>query len=406
MQRYPNNCSGKILFSALITLVITISIAATGYWYYSTHSSSAKTANASSNLAGNRSSMRKRHSFGNMTVPVYAGVTSSSDVSVYLHALGTVVANASVTVTSRATGALEKLYFTEGQYVKKGQLLASLDDRGFQATLAQYQGELAQNQALLKDAQLTLTRYQGLYREDSLSQQDLQEQTAKVGQYQGMVQSDKAQIDSARLNIDYTQIRAPISGYTGLRSVDPGNLVNSNDTELVTITQTQPIAVTFNIPQTNIPDVLHGLRHGQSFAVSVFNQTGSKELAQGKLKFMSNKIDSTTGTVKLKALFENSQQQLYPNQFVNVRLRIKQLHNVVVVPKAAVQLSDDGDFVFVIDKNNKVHRQVVTTGPIDGVDRIVITSGVKTGEQVVTTGVDNLSNGSVVSIIAADKAAQ
>ncbi|REG83869.1 efflux RND transporter periplasmic adaptor subunit [Marinomonas pollencensis] len=335
----------------------------------------------------------------NQVTAVYADKASQADVAVFLDALGTVKANTSVTVTSRITGEMQKVFFREGQYVTAGQLLAQIDDRSYQATLAQYQGELAQNAALLKSAQATLTRYQQLAKEDSISIQAVQEQAATVGQYQGIVATDKAQIDAAKLDIEYAKIHSPISGYTGLLDVDQGNLVTADSTSIVTVTQINPITVTFNIPQAQLQPVLQGLRKKQLFEVTVFNQTGEQELAQGELTNISNSVDSDTGTVKLKAQFNNDNEILYPNQFVNVRMKVAQLTNAVVIPKAALQRNDEGDFVFIIAADNKVHKQTITTGPVDGEDRIVALTGVTAGDQLVTTGIDNLIEGSKVRVI-------
>lgn len=335
----------------------------------------------------------------NQVTAVYADKASQADVAVYLDALGTVKANTSVTVTSRVTGEMQKVLFNEGQYVQAGDVMAQIDDRSYQATLAQYQGELAQNAALLKSAQATLERYQQLAKEDSISAQDVQEQAATVGQYQGLVATDKAQIVAARLDIEYAKIHAPISGYTGLLDVDQGNLVTADSTSIVTITQVNPIAVTFSIPQARLQSVLQGWRKNQSFQVFVFDQIGKQTLAQGKLANISNSVDSDTGTVKLKALFNNDNETLYPNQFVNVRMKIAQLNQAVVIPKAALQLNDSGDFVFVINADNSVHKQMVNVGPVADEDTIVALSGVKVGDKLVTTGIDNLIEGSKVKII-------
>lgn len=397
MQKNSYRSSGKILLPVLIVLIVIVA-GGGWYWYSQIHHQAELSTQAQNKKPGQKG---HKQSMGDIsrTQPVYAGNVTSASVPVYLEALGSVQASSSVTITSRVSGTLEQVYFTEGQYVKKGQLLARIDDRAYQATLKQYQGNLAQHQALLQDAKLTLTRYQKLYQQDSLSKQDLQGQVAKVGEYLGLVESDQAQIDSAKLDIDYTRIHSPISGYTGLRLTDPGNLVSANSTEILNVAQTRPIAVVFTIAQANLSDVVPGLRKGKTFPVSAYNQTGKTLLDQGKLKFVSNQIDSNTGTVKLKAIFPNSKDTLYPNQFVNVRLQIKTLKNAIVAPKAAVQLSSSGNFVYVIDKNNKVHKKVVVTGPADGSDHIVITKGLKVGQQVVTTGIDDLSEGKQVTIV-------
>ncbi|MDX5630758.1 MULTISPECIES: MdtA/MuxA family multidrug efflux RND transporter periplasmic adaptor subunit [unclassified Brenneria] len=335
---------------------------------------------------------------------VHAGSATQADVPVYLNALGTVTPNATVTVTSRVDGQLMKVYFTEGEKVEAGQLLAQIDPRGYQATLAQYQAELSENQALLKSAQLTLNRYKKLYAQDSLSRQELDTQIATVGQYSGAIKADEAQIAAARLNIEYARITAPISGRVGLRLVDAGNMVTSGDTTgIVTITQTQPAAVTFSVPQSNIPVLLKALHNGQSMPVTAFDQDNKTTLAEGKAQFISNSIDISTGTVQLKALFDNEDEALYANQFVNVRLQIGLLSQATVIPAQALQLSSDGSFVFVINKDDTVTRKVVQTGPSLGEDLQAIIAGVEPGDRVVTEGIERLANGSKVSVVTAEQ---
>jgi len=333
-------------------------------------------------------------------IPVHSGMAKQADVPVYLSALGTVIANATVTVTSRVDGQLMTIYFTEGQSVTKGQLLAQIDPRSYQATLEQYQGNLAQNQALLKSAQLTLARYKTLFALKSLSRQSLDEQTAAVGQYLGTIKSDQAQIDAAKLDLEYARIVAPISGRAGLRLVDAGNMVHSTDTTgIVTITQTQPIAATFSVPQANVPSLLKALHQGHGLPATAIDQDGATVLAQGKLNFISNAIDSDTGSIKLKAIFDNRDERLYPNQFVNIRLQTGTLTQATVVPSQALQLSSDGDFVYIIKPGNTVVRQAVKTGPAFGNDLQAIISGVTPGDQVVTEGIDRLNNGSKVQVM-------
>lgn len=330
---------------------------------------------------------------------VHSGVASSADVPEYLNALGTVIPNASVTVTSRVAGQLEKVFFTEGQKVSAGQLLAQIDPRSYQATLAQYQGDLNQNQALLKSAQLTLVRYQKLAAQDSLSRQDLDTQTATVGQYKGAVAADEAQIASAKLDIEYARITSPISGRVGLRLVDPGNMVQTTDTTgIVVVTQMQPAAVTFSVPQGNIPQLTKVLHGGQSLPATAFDQDNSRALAQGEVKFISNQIDTATGTIELKATFPNEDESLFANQFVNLRLQTNILKNATVIPAQALQLSSDGSFVFVINKDNTVTRKAVTTGPTFGEDQQAILNGVEPGDRLVTEGIDRLTNGSKVQL--------
>lgn len=330
---------------------------------------------------------------------VHSGVATTADVPVYLNALGTVIPNASVTVTSRVDGQLEKVYFTEGQKVEAGQLLAQIDPRSYQATLAQYQGELNENQALLKSAELTLARYRKLAAQDSLSRQDLDTQIATVGQYRGAVAADEAQIASAKLNIEYARITAPVSGRVGLRQVDPGNMVHTSDTTgLVTITQMQPAAVTFSVPQSNIPTLVKALHNGQALPATAFDEDNNRVLAQGEVKFISNQIDTSTGTVELKATFPNENDALYANQFVNLRLQTGTLSQATVIPTQALQLSSDGSFVFIINQDNSVTRKAVQAGPALNDDRQAILSGVQPGDRLVTEGLDRLTNGSKVTV--------
>jgi multidrug efflux system membrane fusion protein len=336
------------------------------------------------------------------SVSVAVGSAGLADVPVTQQALGTVIPNYSVTVTSRVDGELQQVYFNEGQYVKKGQLLAQIDPRAYQATLDQYQGALAENQALLKNAQLTAERYKRLVAKDSLARQDLDTQLASVGQYAGAVKSDQAQIDAARLNLTYARIVSPIDGYAGLRLVDPGNIVQASSTSgIVTVTQTNPIAVTFSIPQAQLAMVLPKVRKGQALPVQALDQLGNTLLAKGTLKFISNEIDTSTGSIKLKALFDNPDERLYPNQFVNVSLQTDTLRNAVVIPAAAVQLSSSGQFVYVV-KDAKASRRAIEVGPSLTVagqaDRTVVSKGVADGEQVVIRGVDRLRDGATVSL--------
>lgn len=333
----------------------------------------------------------------NASITVATDHAGVADVPVIQQALGTVIPNYSVTVTSRVDGELQAVYFTEGQYVKKGQLLAQIDPRAYQATLDQYKGALEENNALLKSAQLTAERYKRLYAKDSLAKQDLDTQVAAVGQYAGAAKTDQAQIDAARLNLQYARIVSPIDGYVGLRLVDPGNIVAaSSTTGIVTVTQTNPIAVTFSLPQAQLASLLPKVRQGQALGVQAMDQLGTAVLATGNLKFISNEIDTATGSIKLKALFDNPQEKLYPNQFVNVKLQTDTLKDAVVIPAAAVQLSSGGHFVYVV-KDAKATRKEVQVGPnIDS--RTVITQGIAMGDEVVTRGIDHLRDGATVEI--------
>lgn len=338
------------------------------------------------------------------TTSVQATTASQNNIPLILSALGTVTASQTVSVTSRIEGHLQEVYFKEGQYVQKGELLAKVDTRSYEATLQQYQGQLAEDQAQLTSAKQTLERYKRLYAQDSIAKQDLDTQTATTAQYEGAIKSDLGQIASAKLNIEYGRIVAPISGYIGIRNVDVGNLVSTDSsTAIATITQTKPIAVVFSIPQTKLDDVVQPIRNGGKLIVKAYDQQGKTVLAEGEVGVISNEIDSTTGTVKLKAIFNNDDNKLFPNQFVNIKLQTGELNNAVVVPSAAVQSSTAGQYVFVIDQKSVAHKVMVKVGPQTEDGKTAILSGVTTGQKVVTMGVDSLGNGSKVNIVTAQK---
>ncbi|MBT0722703.1 efflux RND transporter periplasmic adaptor subunit [Rosenbergiella collisarenosi] len=376
---------------AIVLIIVVVAVVA---WRLFFTQSSSPTGAA----PAGRHAMRGGMGAGGATI-VHAVSAKQADVPVYVSAPGTVIPNASVTVTSRITGQLDKVLFTEGQKVSAGQLLAQIDDRDYQATLAQYQGALAENQALLKNAELTLARYRKLYAQDSLSKQDLESQIATVGQYRGTVQQDIAQINNAKVSISYARITAPVTGRVGLRLVDAGNLVQSGDsTGIVTITQMQPAAVTFSVPQSYVGQLAKKLHQGQALPATAFDQDGTTVLAEGEVRFISNTIDTTTGSVALKAMFTNQDESLFANQFVNLRLQIDQLKQATVVSTQAIQLSSDGSFVFVIRPDNTVVRQAVNTGPLFGNDQQVVLSGIKPGDRLVSEGIDRLTTGSKVTV--------
>ena len=249
-----------------------------------------------------------------------------------------------------------------------------------------------------------MARYKRLYAQDSIAKQDLDTQTATTAQYEGAIKADLGQIASAKLNIEYGRIEAPISGYIGIRSVDVGNLVSTDSsTAIATITQTKPIAVVFSIPQTKLDEVVQPIRNGGKLVVKAYDQQGKTVLAEGSVGVISNEIDSTTGTVKLKATFNNDDNKLFPNQFVNVKLQTGELNNAIVVPSAAVQASTAGQYVFVIDQKSVAHKVMVKVGPQTEDGKTAILSGVTAGQKVVTTGVDSLGNGSKVNIVTAQQ---
>ena len=319
-------------------------------------------------------------------------------LNTFLNALGTVTPYNSVTVRSRVQGQLVEVLFKEGEFVEKGQLLARIDPRAYEAALSKTLGQQQQNVALLENAQRNLARYQTLRKQDSIPTQQVDAQLALVRQLEGQVKSDQATVDDAKLQLDFTQIRAPISGRLGLRKVDVGNLLTANDAQgLVVITQTQPISVVFTLPEGDLMQVREPLQANKILPVEVFDRQDTRLLASGELATLDNQIDLTTGTFKLKARFDNKDDSLFPNQFVNVRLRVQERKNVLTVAAGAVQQNSQGPFVFLVRPDLKVNIQPVKTGARNQ-DLIEIVSGLKTGDQVVLEGTDRLREGSVVKI--------
>lgn len=350
-------------------------------------------------LPGKPAAKKEGNSPWDGPVPVRLTEVGSGDFHIELKALGTVTALNTVNVRSRVDGELLKVFFEEGQLVKAGELLAQIDPRPYQVALQQAEGTLAQNQAQLKNAEIDLARYQGLYAEDSIARQTLDTQQALVGQYKGTVKSNQAAVAEARLNLDFTRIRAPISGRLGLRQVDLGNLVRSSDTTpLVVITQVEPIAVNFTLPEKDLPPVLARVRAGQKLRVDAWDRGEQQRLAEGVLHSLDNQIDVATGTVKLKARFSNAGEQLFPNQFVNVRLRVETRQQATLIPSAAVQFGTRGTFVFVLGEGDKVQIRNVRIAASDGATSLV-EEGLKVGERLVLEGIDKLKDGSQVQVI-------
>jgi RND family efflux transporter, MFP subunit len=335
---------------------------------------------------------------GPQTIPVMVASAHRGEMSVWLNGLGTVTAFNTVTVRSRVDGQLEQVAFREGQFVRQGDLLAQIDPRPFQVQLAQAEGALARDQAQLNNAKVDLERYRTLLEQDSIPKQQLDTQAAVVGQMEGAIQADQAQIESAKLQLSYSRILAPISGRVGLRLVDAGNIVRASDPNgLLVITQVHPIAVLFTIPQDNLPPVLQKLKSGSRLMVEAYDRSGSTRIARGELVTVDNQIDVATGTSRLKSVFSNPDDVLFPNQFVNVRLLLDVKRNALIIPVVAVQRGPQGVFVYVVKEGETVEVRPVTLGLTEG-DMTSIEQGLKEGESVVVDGADKLQSGSRVRI--------
>ncbi len=347
-----------------------------------------------------------------MPVPVTAGTARQQAMPVWVDAQGTVTPRNYVSVMPRVAGLLQSVNFREGQVVKAGQLLATIDPRPFQIQVEQAQGQLLKDQAQLSGAESDLERYETLLKQDSISGQQVADQRATVAQFKGAVAADKAALDNASLQLEWTHIIAPASGVVGLRQVDVGNMVGTTGAigggagalsgattspPIVSIAQLEPITVTFPVAQVQLPGVLERMR-GAELPVQAWDQRRAKQLDTGKVIAVDNQVNVATGTVLIKAEFANEHMTLFPNQFVNVRLLLDTLRDAVVIPSAAIAVGASGSYVYVMDSNNKVAVRAVTPGPASQ-DYTAITSGLKAGERIVTDGLDRLKDGSTVQIV-------
>jgi membrane fusion protein, multidrug efflux system len=331
---------------------------------------------------------------------VGAATVALGNIREIVNALGTVTPLATVTVQTQIDGQLVSVGFTEGQMVKKGDFLAQIDQRPYEILKAQYEGQLAHDQGLLAQAQLDQTRYQTLAQQNSIARQQAEDQVFIVQQYEGTVKEDQAQIDTQALNIQYCHIVSPVTGRVGLRLVDPGNYVQaSGSTGLAVVTQLQPITVIFSIPEDDLPEIMPQFYAGTPLSVTAYDRANLHELATGQVSAVDNQIDTTTGTVKVRAQFDNTDNALFPSQFVNARLLVGTLENVVTVPTSAIQLGSPGAYVYVINSDSTVSVRQIVAGPVDG-KLTAVTSGLSAGERVVVDGTDRLRDGLHVTVAA------
>ncbi len=333
--------------------------------------------------------------------PVGVAQAVNGPINITLNELGTVTPLATATATPQVGGLLMKLYFTEGQMVKAGDLLAQIDPRPYQAALDQAKGQLAKDQSALAGAQVDLTRYQGLMAANAIAKQTVDDQAATVGTDKGIVEADKANVETAEINLRYTSVVSPVTGRVGLHQVDVGNIVMANQaTGIVSVTELSPMSVVFTVPEDNIPQIMGRLSQGAVLEVDAWDRSQSNKLASGKLATVDNQVDTTTGTVKFRAIFDNTDLKLFPQQFVNIRLLVDTLQNQTVVPVAAIQRGASGTYVFIVNADKTVNQRSVKLGVQDG-NNVAILDGLKPGDTVVVDGADRLRDGSEVAIPAA-----
>lgn len=387
---------------ALIAIAVVVALGAAWFW----HSSQSEPASASPTASGKpRQEAAGRRGMRNMPLaPVQAATATEEAVPRYLTGLGTVTAANTVTVRSRVDGQLQALHFQEGQQVKAGDLLAEVDPSQFKVALAQAQGQLAKDKATLANARRDLARYQQLVKTNLVSRQELDAQQALVEESAGTLKADEASVASAQLQLDWSRITAPIDGRVGLKQVDIGNQISSGDTTgIVVLTQTHPIELIFTLPESDIATILQAQKAGKNLSVEAWDRTNKTLLTTGSLLSLDNQIDATTGTIKLKARFDNQDDTLFPNQFVNARMLVDTQQNAVVIPAAALQMGNEGNFVWVLNGEDKVSKHLVTPG-IQNSQRVVINAGLSAGDRVVTDGIDRLTEGAKVEVVEAQTA--
>jgi multidrug efflux system membrane fusion protein len=389
--------TGISKIALLVTIALLASAGVGGWWWMYPNGGQSGPDRAEA-ATGNNTNGR-RAGGANRVQPVSVAEIKQQNIRVVLAAIGNIAATNTATVRARVEGELKAIHFNEGQQVRAGALLAEIDPRIYEIQLAQARGQLARDTAQLRNAQLDLDRYKDLLTKDSIARQQVESQDALVSQLTGTLQSDQAQVDSAKLSLSYTKILAPISGRLGLKQVDLGNVVRANDAVgLVNITQTQPISVAFGVPESNLPQINAKLKAGQPLLVEAWDREQKTRLAIGRVRSTDNAIDLPTGTIKLKAEFPNADNALFPNQFVNIRLQVDALKDALVVPSSAIQRGAQGILVYVVKGDNTVAVRRVRVGITEG-DLISIQGEVSAGEQVVTDGADRLREGAKVDVI-------
>ena len=346
---------------------------------------------------------KEEYSQWSKPVPVRIVPVQRNNLDVEIKAIGTVVPVHTVNVQSQVSGLLQQVYFKEGQWVKKGQILAQIDPAPFEVALAQAEGTRQQNLAQLNNAETELARYQLLFKQDSIAKQQVEQQQALVNQLKGQTQSNRAQVDAAKLQLSYTKIYSPIEGRVGFKQKDAGNLIQANEsTGLVTITQVHPVYVQFAVAENHLTALRETLKSGHQVQVSAWDKAEQKQLAVGHVQALDNQIDVTTGTLKLKAVFDNRNDSLFPNQFVNVRLSSQTIQNAVTIPIDAVQHGAKGTYVYIINKDNKAEVKILKLG-LSTNGKIEVLEGLDGTEKVVLEGIDRLSEGKEVQIISDDQ---
>lgn len=385
----------------LMPLVVVIAVVA-ALWYWHAQKPDA--------AAGQQATDQPRKAGGGRTgmraplAPVQAATAVREAVPRYLSGLGTVTAANTVTVRSRVDGQLMALHFQEGQQVKAGDLLAEIDPSQFKVALAQAEGQLAKDKATLANARRDLARYQQLSKTNLVSRQELDAQQALVNETLGTIKADEAAVASAQLQLNWSRITAPTEGRVGLKQVDIGNQISSGDTAgIVVLTKTHPIDVLFTLPESDIATILQAQKAGKTLTVEAWDRTNKQKLSSGTLLSLDNQIDVTTGTIKLKARFDNQDDALFPNQFVNARMLVDTQQDAIVIHAAALQMGNDGHFVWVLNGDNQVSKHTVTTGIQDS-EKVVIAAGLSAGDRVVTDGIDRLTEGAKVEVVDAHNA--